>query len=67
MSKQRLSLMDVLNPPVNPWLKEISQRNAKVPAGVRVVRLGGEEDDDPLDQALTSRVRRSAASTGQGA
>ena len=43
MSKHRLSLIDILNPPANPWLKAISQGNVNLPAGVRVVRLC---DDD---------------------
>ena len=67
MSKQRLSLIDVLNPPVNPWLEEISQRNAKVPAGVRVVRLSDDDVIDPPNRPLSPRSRRTHVSRGQAA
>jgi len=65
MSKHRLSLLDVLNPPANPWLKEISKPNAKVPVGVRVVRLN--DDDDIRDQSQSPRSSGTLASMRQAA
>lgn len=67
MSKQRLSLIDILNPPVNPWLEEISQRNAKVPAGVRVVRLSDDDGDDQPNHPVSPRSRRTQVSRRQTA
>jgi len=66
MNKQRLSLIDVINPPENPWLEEISQRNAKdLPAGVHVVRSS--DDGDLEDQSLSPRSRPPHVSTRQAA
>jgi hypothetical protein len=31
-------LLDILDPPGNPWLRDLSRGRAKVPAGVRVLR-----------------------------
>ena len=45
MPKQALSLMDVLAPPVNRWLVEISRNKAELPAGVHIVRFGEGDDD----------------------
>ncbi len=42
-----MSLMDVLAPPANPWLREILKHKATIPPGVRVVRFS-EEDEDRL-------------------
>lgn len=46
MTKRAMSLMDVLAPPGNAWLKELSRRRADLPAGVHIVRFG--EGDDEL-------------------
>lgn len=57
MTQHTMSLLDVLMPPVNQWLNEISRRKAKLPAGVRVVRFGdGDEDfiDTPEESAVPS-------------
>lgn len=45
MTQHTMSLLDVLMPPVNQWLSEISRRKTKLPAGVRVVRFGDGDDD----------------------
>ena len=37
MNQRVVSLMDVLAPPGNDWLKEISRRRSDLPAGVHVV------------------------------
>lgn len=55
------------NPPANPWLERISQRNAKVPTGVRVVRFDEDDGDAPLDQPLPPRSELAHASTRQAA
>ena len=60
MSRYRPSLIDVLMPPVNPWLDEISKHKATLPAGVCVVRLSDDEGDDQPDQSPPPRPRRVA-------
>jgi hypothetical protein len=43
------SLMDVLSPPLNPWLRDLERRgpSVRVPPGVRVVRhVEGSSDGD---------------------
>ena len=64
MNRRTTSLMDVLAPPGNTWLREISRRRTDLPAGVHVVRFGGPEDDS-FDEAATptskSRSRKKAA------
>lgn len=54
MAKNRVKLIDVISPPENPWLKEISLRKLGLPVGVRVVRFSDDDSDDPLDQSLFS-------------
>ena len=50
MTQRTLSLMDVLAPPGNRWLEELSRRKADLPAGVQIVRFG-DADDDPIEDA----------------
>jgi hypothetical protein len=45
MNQQAVSLIDVLTPPGNRWLKELSRRKRELPAGVRIVRFGEGDDD----------------------
>lgn len=45
MTQHAMSLMDVLEPPGNLWLKALSRRKADLPPGVYVVRFGGDDDD----------------------
>lgn len=55
MMQQALSLVDVLTPPENQWLKQISRSKANLPAGVRVVRFsdaGDDESDAPCPAAV---------------
>jgi hypothetical protein len=61
MTQQATSLIDVLSPPGNPWLKELARRKANLPAGVRIVRFG-EADDDPSDEGERSGGSRGSAS-----
>ncbi len=57
MTRRTMSLLDVLAPPGNDWLKEISRRRTNLPAGVHIVRFG--DGDDELatedDRAATTR------------
>ena len=61
MNQRVVSLMDVLAPPGNDWLKEISRRR---PAGVHIVRFS-DGDDEPTDDgeaaATKSRQRKKMA------
>ena len=45
MTPQAMSLMDVLAPPGNRWLMELSRRKADLPPGVQIVRFNDAEDD----------------------
>ena len=45
MTRRSMSLMDVLAPPGNDWLKELSRRKTDLPEGVRIVRFNDGEDD----------------------
>lgn len=60
MNQQAVSLVDILTPPGNRWLKELSRRKSELPAGVRIVRFS-ENDDDPaeIDEGSPVRARRS--------
>jgi len=50
MIQQTLRLIDVLSPPENRWLMELSQRKATPPVGVRIVRFNdGDGDDDVFE------------------
>lgn len=70
MNQHSISLIDVLTPPVNQWLKELSRRKANLPSGVRVVRFS-ESDEDGIDSsdspAMPARTSRKLASAGQTA
>jgi hypothetical protein len=50
MNQQTVSLMDVLAPPGNHWLKELSHRKTDLPPCVHIVRFS-EAEDDPADEA----------------
>lgn len=51
-----LSLVDVLTPPDNQWLKKLSWSKANLPAGIRVVRFSdaGDDESDPPDLGAVS-------------
>ena len=62
MTQRAMSLMDVLAPPGNDWLKELSRRRSELPKGVHIVRFG-EGDEDPTleeDQGSSSKQRQTA-------
>lgn len=45
MKQRAMSLMDVLAPPGNTWLIELSRRKSDLPEGVHIVRFSDAEDD----------------------
>lgn len=46
MSSTSMSLVDILNPPRNNWLRQLARKKSNLPAGVRVVRFSDFDDDD---------------------
>jgi hypothetical protein len=46
MTQRSMSLVDILKPPRNNWLRQLARRKSDLPAGVRVVRFS-DYDDDP--------------------
>lgn len=50
MTQRGMSLMDVLAPPGNDWLKELSRRKTDLPAGVHIVRFSDGEDEFAADE-----------------
>ncbi|MDP2810585.1 MAG: hypothetical protein Q8O34_10600 [Rhodocyclaceae bacterium] len=59
MTQQAVSLMDVLAPPGNDWLRELSRRKTGLPAGVHIVRFSEAEDDPAEDgEAAGTTARR---------
>ena len=59
MTPRAISLMDVLAPPGNDWLKEISRSRTNLPAGVRIVRFGdGDEELVTEDDGVAAKRRQ---------
>lgn len=58
MTQRGMSLMDVLAPPGNDWLKELSRRKTDLPAGVHIVRFGDNDDDSAVDDESTAAKAR---------
>lgn len=56
MNQPAISLIDVLTPPVNQWLRDLVRRKTNLPAGVRVVRFSDESDDitEPVVEVAAS-------------
>jgi hypothetical protein len=46
MTQRSMSLVDILEPPRNNWLRQLARKKKDLPAGVRVVRFSNVEDDD---------------------
>lgn len=59
MTRRSMSLLDVLAPPTNRWLMEISRRRSDLPAGVTLVRFG-EGDDELVAEEERLRASRRA-------
>lgn len=58
MTKSSMSLIDVLEPPVNLWLRKLGRRSAELPVGVRVVRFSEADDDTGLEVEEPKAKRR---------
>jgi len=58
MTRRSMSLMDVLAPPGNKWLKELARRKTDLPAGVHVVRFSDNDDDSATDHENTGTKSR---------
>jgi hypothetical protein len=59
MTRRAMSLMDVLVPPGNEWLKELSRRKTDLPPGVHIVRFGDGEDESAMDdESAGAKARR---------
>lgn len=52
MTRRAMSLMDVLVPPGNDWLKELARRKTDLPAGVHIVRFSDNDDETAVDDCL---------------
>jgi hypothetical protein len=53
-----LTLVDVLNPPANPWLRDISTPRIPLPRGVRVLRNSSDSVDSSDGTATFDRQAR---------
>lgn len=51
MSQPSMSLVDILTPPRNNWLRQLARRKSDLPAGVRVVRFSDYEDGTEVVEA----------------
>jgi hypothetical protein len=61
MNQPAISLIDVLMPPGNRWLMELSRRKADLPPGVRIVRFSENDDASEADESeggAASEARR---------
>ncbi len=56
MNQHTISLIDVITPPENRWLKELSRRKADLPIGVRVVRFSDGDDDDGSSDVVVETI-----------
>lgn len=64
MTRRSMSLLDVLAPPGNSWLKELSRRKSDLPAGVTIVRFGeGDDDIGADDEGKGGRSRQRQPAT----
>ncbi len=53
-----LTLVDVLNPPGNPWLRDISAARIPLPRGVRILRNSSDSADSSDGTATFDRHAR---------
>jgi hypothetical protein len=54
MTQRAMSLMDVLAPPGNDWLRELSRRKSDLPVGVHIVRFS-DADDEAIEDSEAGR------------
>lgn len=69
MTTHPTSLIDILFPPVNPWLMQLLRRESMPAEGVRVVRFNTESDDDEGAELATKpstspRKRKDVSNAG---
>ena len=58
MSQRSMSLVDILKPPRNNWLRQLARRKSDLPAGVRVVRFSDYDDDPEVAEAAAAAPAR---------
>lgn len=58
MNPQPMSLMDVLAPPGNRWLMELSRRKHDLPPGVQIVRFNDDDENAANDEAAEPKPGR---------
>ena len=58
MTRRAMSLMDVLAPPGNDWLRELSRRKTDLPAGVQIVRFSDTDEDQGEDAEAVGTATR---------
>ncbi len=56
MTHRAMSLMDVLAPPGNDWLRELSRRKTDLPPCVQIVRFS-DADDALVDDEEGTKVK----------
>lgn len=61
MNTPSMSLIDVLEPPANQWLRKLGRRSAELPVGVRIVRFSDAPDDDSLAEVEEPKAKRKPA------
>jgi len=61
MTQHAASLIEILSPPGNRWLMELSRRKSDLPEGVRIVRFNDGDDDLPEEVSATRGKRRTKA------
>ena len=57
-SGRALTMVNVLNPPGNPWLREISVAKIPLPRGVRILRNSSDSADSSDGTATFDRHAR---------
>jgi hypothetical protein len=69
MNHLRTSLVDILQPPRNNWLRNLSRRKSALPANVRVVRFSSYEEDETeiAEPTAAIAIRQNRASPTQTA
>ncbi len=58
MSHRSMSLVDILSPPRNNWLRQLARRKSDLPACVRVVRFSDYDDDTEVMEAPVAAPAR---------
>ena len=49
------SLFSILNPPPNPWLRNLSTQLDQLPDGIRVIRIHLRDEDYPLAETASPK------------